>query len=228
MRVYRCFAFVDLSGFTALTAQEGDEPAVAVLSSFRAIVREICSRRGVRIDKWLGDGAMLVSVQPTPLLAALLEVELALDRAQLPLQVRCGAADGEVILHEGDDYIGHAVNVAARLCDLAPGGEVLITQELSRERPGWSAIREAREQEIKGFAEPLDVAVLGLARLPGSAQPCPVCGIPVDPSVAAASSRDSAGAAVWFCAESCQETWQRRPRSGLEHQGSLRVPLMGS
>lgn len=228
MRVYRCFAFMDLSGFTALTAHEGDEPAVAVLSSFRSIVRDICSRRGVRIDKWLGDGAMLVSVQSTPLLSALLEIELALDRARLPLRVRCGAADGEVILHEGDDYIGHAVNMAARLCDLAPGGEVLVTQELARERPAWSSIREAREQEIKGFDEPLSVAVIGLASLGPSATPCPVCGIPVDPSVAAASTTDSAGVVVRFCSESCQETWQRRPSSSTEHQGSLRVPLMGS
>ena len=98
MRVYRCFAFVDLSGFTALTDHEGDERAVAVLSQFRAILREVCSRRGVRIDKWLGDGAMLVSVQPMPLLASLLDFELAISRSNLPLRVRCGADDGEGIL----------------------------------------------------------------------------------------------------------------------------------
>ena len=82
MRVHRSFAFVDLSGFTALTEVEGDERAVAILSAFRSMVRDICSRRGVRIAKWLGDGAMLVGVDTTPLVAATLEMQLASSRGR--------------------------------------------------------------------------------------------------------------------------------------------------
>ena len=59
MRVERCFAFVDLSGFTAFTEHYGDEQTVVVLASFRTRVREVAARRGVRVTKWLGDGAML-------------------------------------------------------------------------------------------------------------------------------------------------------------------------
>jgi len=62
VRVHRSFAFVDVSGFTALTEHEGDEHAVEVLSAFRALLRDNCSWRGVRIAKWLGDGVMLVCV----------------------------------------------------------------------------------------------------------------------------------------------------------------------
>ena len=72
MRVHRSFAFVDISGFTALTETEGDEHAVEVLTAFRALLREICARRGVRIAKWLGDGVMLVCVETSPLLAGIL------------------------------------------------------------------------------------------------------------------------------------------------------------
>ena len=61
MRVERCFAFVDLCGFTAFTEHFGDERTVVVLASFRTRVREIAARRGVRVTKWLGDGAMLSS-----------------------------------------------------------------------------------------------------------------------------------------------------------------------
>ena len=81
MRVRRTFAFLDLSGFTALTESEGDEHAVAVLAVFRAALRDICSRRAVRIAKWLGDGAMLVSVETMPLVAAALETKAAVDIA---------------------------------------------------------------------------------------------------------------------------------------------------
>ena len=74
MRVHRSFAFVDVSGFTALTELEGDERAVDVLTAFRALLRDICSRRGVRIVKWLGDGVMLVCVDTRPLLETILEL----------------------------------------------------------------------------------------------------------------------------------------------------------
>ena len=61
MRVRRYFAFVDLCGFTRFTEVHGDEEAVAVLTGFRTLVRFIASEHGVRVAKWLGDGAMFVS-----------------------------------------------------------------------------------------------------------------------------------------------------------------------
>ena len=39
MRVVRHFAFVDMSGFSALTVSSGDERAVSVLTAFRALLR---------------------------------------------------------------------------------------------------------------------------------------------------------------------------------------------
>ena len=98
MRVRRTFAFLDLSGFTALTESEGDEYAVAVLAVFRAALRDICSRRAVRIAKWLGDGAMLVSVETQPVVAAALETKAALDAAPETVTVKCGVTTGTVIL----------------------------------------------------------------------------------------------------------------------------------
>ncbi|HSN70419.1 MAG TPA: hypothetical protein VLT59_02875, partial [Steroidobacteraceae bacterium] len=62
MRVPRTFVFVDLSGFTNYTAAFGDDAAGRVLATFRAIVRNVASDRGVRIAKWLGDGCMIVAV----------------------------------------------------------------------------------------------------------------------------------------------------------------------
>ncbi len=82
----------------------------------------------MRIAKWLGDGAMLVSVETTPVIAAALE--LLQRSAANPVAVRCGITTGRVILLEGDDYIGHSVNVAARLCDVAGANEVLAIPDL--------------------------------------------------------------------------------------------------
>jgi adenylate cyclase len=228
VRVYRHFGFVDLSGFTALTEVEGDERAVSVLSSFRALVREICSRRGVRIAKWLGDGAMLVSVDGSPLLCATLEMQHAMEAVQVPASLRVGVSAGEVILLEGDDYIGHAVNLAARLCDLAPGRVVLATEAMVDHLPKWGAVLSTEETPVRGLERPLQVSHLGLRPLSPPVFADPVCGIPLTREAAEASARDGVGRNYWFCSESCRDTWERRPEPVGEGQGSLRIPLIGT
>src|SRR5688572_27171934 len=106
MRVSRTFGFTDLCGFTSYTAVHGDELAVELLGGFRAITREVASRRGVRVAQWVGDGAMFVSVERDTLVAAVLEIEQILERERVPLALRAGVSHGDVILFEGDDYIG--------------------------------------------------------------------------------------------------------------------------
>ena len=128
--VRRSFGFIDLCGFTSLTDEKGVGEAVAALSTFRAVVRERAGWRGVRVAKWLGDGAMLVSTEPKPLLDAVVRMELALDARGCALPLRAGLAAGRVILFEGDDYIGRSVNLAARLCDEAEPHQLLCTASL--------------------------------------------------------------------------------------------------
>ena len=238
MRVRRNFAFVDLSGFSALTEAQGDERAVSVLGAFRTQVRDICSRRGVRIAKWLGDGAMLVAVDAGPMLAATLEMQHAVAAAHLPTPLRCGVSAGEVILLEGDDYIGHPVNLASRLCELSPDGAVLATDagpELNPGRvalvaylPRWGVVQSTGEMTVRGLERPLTVAHLGLRELEGPAIPDPVCGIPLTREVSEATAVDGLGQEVWFCSESCRDTWEQRPRPVTDAQGSPRTPLIGS
>ncbi len=228
MRVHRTFAFIDLSGFTALTEVEGDERAVSILSTFRSTVRDICSRRGVRVAKWLGDGAMLVGVETTPLVAATLELQFASRGSADPIALRCGLTADFVILHEGDDYIGHAVNVAARLCDLAPGGDVWAGPNVVEHLPPWGAVLSEGECAIRGLEHPLWVARLGLAALVGTTSPDPVCGIPLTAAVADNVAHDAMRNQLLFCSESCRDTWEHRPRPLPEGQGSIRIPLIGS
>ena len=226
MRVRRTFAFLDLSGFTALTEAEGDENAVAVLSVFRAALRDICSRRGVRIAKWLGDGAMLVSVETPSLVAATLETKAALDAAPESVTVKCGVTSGTVILLEGDDYVGHAVNVAARLCDIAVGQEVLAVPSVVPELPPWVTVEVADAVTLRGLEQPIDVVRLGLPRLGPDSQPDPICRIPLTPAVAVARRYDDDGRELLFCADSCAEMWdQRRAPTGFE-VGSIREGWM--
>ncbi len=161
MRVPRTFAFVDLSGFTNYTAAFGDDAAGRILGAFRTLVREIASERGVRIAKWLGDGCMIVSVDQSNAICFALELEDRSAEVCAPLSLRVGIASGYALLFEGDDYIGSAVNLASRLCDIAGPFEILIpTMQLERLPEGVTATPYG-EVELRGFPGPIDVLELG-------------------------------------------------------------------
>ncbi|MEY4174888.1 MAG: hypothetical protein RI900_2053 [Actinomycetota bacterium] len=160
MRVPRTFAFVDLSGFTNYTAAYGDDAAGRLLSAFRTLTREIASERGVRIAKWLGDGCMIVAVDQEACIAFALELQQRSADVCAPLQLRIGMATGHALLFEGDDYIGSAVNMAARLCDAAEPQEVLLpVMQLERLPDGVYAC-EQRDLELRGFPGPVTVLQL--------------------------------------------------------------------
>jgi adenylate cyclase len=126
MRVARTFAFLDLCGFTAYTEEHGDSAAVAVLAQLRSALRAEAELRGVRVTKWLGDGAMLSGVEPLEVVACVVSVRDTIVAEGNPLALRAGVCEGMVIMFEGDDYIGGPVNTAARLCDAAAPGQVLV------------------------------------------------------------------------------------------------------
>jgi len=128
-RVTRTIGFVDLSGFTRYTQENGDEAAVLALKFFREVVREVCARHGVRIAKWLGDGAMMIGVEAEELAEAMTEMRMLYRASDSPLPLRAGIATGPVILFEGDDYIGSFVNLASRLADLAEPGQLLAPKD---------------------------------------------------------------------------------------------------
>jgi adenylate cyclase len=158
--VRRNFAFIDLCGFSALTDEHGVGDAVAALSTFRAVVRERAGWRGVRVAKWLGDGAMLVTTEPRPLLDAVLRMEQALDARGCLLPLRGGVAAGRVILFEGDDYIGRPVNLAARLCDEAEPHQLLVTASLYDAAGEGLGGRRLGPHEIRGFTRPVEIVDL--------------------------------------------------------------------
>lgn len=157
MRVLRSFGFIDLCGFTRFTDTHGDEEAVEVLMRFRAAVRQIASDHGVRVAKWLGDGAMFVSTDEQRLVDAVLAVSERADELDVGLPLRAGLAGGNVILFEGDDYIGGAVNLAARLCDSAKPHEVLSSAWLAESFDDSVCLVGVGPRSVPGFVQEIDV-----------------------------------------------------------------------
>ncbi|MEX0947485.1 MAG: adenylate/guanylate cyclase domain-containing protein [Acidimicrobiia bacterium] len=165
MRVERAFAFIDLCGFTRFTDAHGDEQAVDVLTRFRADVREIASDHAVRVDKWLGDGVMLVSTDDDRLVASVLSLMSRDDGSDAVLPLRAGLAAGAVILLEGDDYVGSSVNLAARLCSAAAPNETLATMRLAAAVPPGADVVPVGALEVPGFVQPVEVARIERQRL---------------------------------------------------------------
>src|SRR6478752_7290657 len=160
MRVPRTFVFVDLTGFTNYTAAFGDDAAGRLLSAFRTLCREIASEQGVRIAKWLGDGCMVVSTEQAYAITFCLELEHRSAELCAPLTVRAGIATGHALLFEGDDYIGSAVNMAARLCDYARGVEVLMPTMQIERLPEGVVAKPYGDIELRGFPGPVNVVEL--------------------------------------------------------------------
>ena len=161
MRVDRWFAFVDLSGFTSFGDEFGDDESVRVLTLFRGAVRQVATDFGVRIAKWLGDGCMLVSVDPAQLVAAVARLEGLTHELELPLAMHAGCAGGGVILLEGDDYTGRSVNLASRLANAARPHETLATVELADYAPAGTPVEPAGMITVAGLHDPVEVVRFG-------------------------------------------------------------------
>jgi len=121
-------SFLDLTGFTRLTEEQGDEAAANLAAELRALVRRSSLEHSGESVKWLGDGVMFYFSDPTDsVLAAFDMVEVAVVHELPPARV--GIHAGPVVFQEGD-YFGRTVNVAARIADYARPGEVLVSQEV--------------------------------------------------------------------------------------------------
>jgi adenylate cyclase len=157
-RVTRTFAFIDLCGFTDFSDSHGDDAAVAELVTLRMRVRAAAPLFGVRVDKWLGDGAMLVGVDPAPVVAAIVAICHRVGETS-HLAMRAGGATGPVIILEGDDYVGRSVNTAARLCDRAEPGEVLASSN-GLTVPEWVIASPCPPIRVRGLSEPVEIVSL--------------------------------------------------------------------
>ncbi len=121
-------AFADLAGFTAFTAERGDDAALALVERFTTIAAEQMPAGG-RIVKEIGDGLFIFVPDVVEAVCAMLAISAkALREATVdtPLWVRAGIHAGSA-LARGDDLIGNDVNIAARITDLAAPGEVLVS-----------------------------------------------------------------------------------------------------
>jgi adenylate cyclase len=153
-QVTMALCFIDLSGFTRYTEEEGDMEALDVIENFVETVEATLPPEAT-IVKTIGDEVMVVS----PDAASLTEwaVEFLGRFPQRP-RPRVGIHCGEAVYRDGD-YFGSQVNLAHRVVNRALAGEVLVTDRVTTA----IAAREQLEFEpigqvsLKGFPVPTDL-----------------------------------------------------------------------
>ncbi len=149
--------FADLSGYTRITEEQGDERAARVALRLAQLAVDAATAHDGRLVKLLGDGVMLYFQRPRQAVAAGLDLVASVSRAGLP-PAHVGVDAGRVVARDGD-YFGRTVNRAARISGQASAGEVLVSADLV-------------EAVMTGGPDgPVRFEAVGLASLKGIAEP---------------------------------------------------------
>ncbi len=164
----RAILFADLRGSTALYLKLGNTEAATVVTHSLAMLGQIIARAGGRVVKTLGDGLMAVFEDAERAVESAASLHESLDRIApvgegLPvraaaIKLKVAIAWGEMVEVDGDCF-GDAVNVAARLLDLAGDNETLTTAQLLRELPSdqHERFRSIDKLHLRGRKEPVAV-----------------------------------------------------------------------
>lgn len=143
--------FTDLKGSTQLYRTIGDAPAFSQVLTHFDLLKSAVETEGGAIVKTMGDAIMAVFPRPAPALRAMLTAQRQLALAQSvipwngppgharltdPLLLKAGLHHGPCIAitqNERLDYFGTTVNVAARLCGLSTGTDLLLSDTVLRD-----------------------------------------------------------------------------------------------
>jgi adenylate cyclase len=156
-RVSTTLCFIDLTGFTRFTEEEGDEEALDLVERFVETVEATLPAEAM-IVKTIGDEVMIVSPDP----ASLTEWSVGfLSLFQERPQPRVGIHYGNAVYRDGD-YFGTEVNLVHRVVNRALGGEVLVTDRVvgAIEDSQYLDFEPIGAVELKGFPEPTPLYIV--------------------------------------------------------------------
>lgn len=155
--VHVSLCFIDLTGFTRYTEEEGDIEALDVVENFVVTVESTLPREAT-IVKTIGDEVMVVSPDP----GSLTEWAVGfLSRFKQRPQPRVGIHFGDAVYRDGD-YFGSQVNLVHRVVNRALAGEVLVTGPVAEAVAGSELVElePIGEVSLKGFPTPTELFVV--------------------------------------------------------------------
>src|SRR4051812_33832166 len=157
--------FADLVGSTGIFERLGDETAGRFVTQLTTALAKIFEQHDGRVVKLLGDGLFVVFTDEVQALTACIAIQQRLQQKPVraggvgrPVQMQMGMESGEVVEIQGDCY-GDAVNIAARLADLAGAEQILTTQRVRDAVPSdqQPRLRSLGPMYLRGKAEVTEV-----------------------------------------------------------------------
>jgi len=131
------FLIADIRGYSRYTGEFGAEAAAGLTAQFVDLVTDDVETHGGKVVEIRGDEALAVfasarqAIRCAVALQARFDEEAAIDH-EIPLRVGIGIDSGEAVGLADGSFRGAALNVAARLCGRAHGGEVIVTEATYR------------------------------------------------------------------------------------------------
>jgi class 3 adenylate cyclase len=156
---FRVILFTDIEDSTRLTNELGDVAALQLIRDHDQIVRDSLKSHGGTEVKHTGDGIMASFTLVSNAAECATEIQRRLDErnktTQPALNVRIGVSAGEPVTEQNDLY-GAVVTLAARLCEAADPGGVLVASTVRDLALGKGFRFQTREPVLlKGFDEPI-------------------------------------------------------------------------
>ena len=161
--------FADIRGFTSLSEKLSPHEVVAMLNAYLGGMTDSVLKQKGTLDKYIGDCIMAVFnsplKQPDHIIRAIktaLEMQKAVDKISKTKKVptvQCGiginageAVVGNIGSEKRVDYtaIGDAVNIASRLCSVAKGGQVIISEQTYHKVKDKIIAKKIGEVKLKG------------------------------------------------------------------------------
>jgi class 3 adenylate cyclase len=167
-RVLATVLFTDICNSTGHAAWLGDRAWRELLGRHHRVVRRELERHRGHEVKTVGDGFVATFDGPARAVHAAARAEAAL-REELGLRLRAGVHTGEIEVLD-DDIAGVAVHIAARVCDLAAPGEVLVSRTV-RDLVVGSGLEFAERgiHRLRGVPDEWDLLALVPAAVPAGA-----------------------------------------------------------
>lgn len=159
---FRAFLLSDIRGYSSFAAARGDEAAAALTGRFIAAGERVLGGFGGEGLGNRGDEVLFAFESPRQAIRAAVAFEQALldatrEDPSLPMPAGVGIDVGEAVLVP-DGWRANAINVAARLCSLAKGGEILATREVTHLAQAIDGVRYTPRpaMRVKGIGEPVN------------------------------------------------------------------------
>jgi class 3 adenylate cyclase len=153
-RVTKTFLFTDIVDSTKFSELLKDRWEKVVLRVHDETIKRIASDFGGEVVKNTGDGFFLAFPEPTAGVEAAVEIQKQLDEQAFPAEVRIGLHMTEA-QDAGGDYKGEGINVAARIGELAEGGQILASCDSVTGIP--LVCSAPSDAQLKGFSDPVKV-----------------------------------------------------------------------